>query len=63
MIDSFINYLEFEKRSSAHTVLAYRKDLEQASEFVQNSFELNDLESCTHAELRAWIIDLVEQGL
>ena len=29
MIDSFINYLEYEKRSSPHTVLAYRKDLEQ----------------------------------
>ncbi|GMQ25900.1 tyrosine-type recombinase/integrase [Algoriphagus sp. oki45] len=63
MIDSFINYLEFEKRSSAHTVLAYRKDLEQAAEFVHLSFELANLESCTHAELRAWIIDLVEQGM
>lgn len=63
MIDSFINYLEFEKRSSAHTVLAYRKDLEQANEFVNLSFGISDLEQCTHAELRAWIIDLVEQGL
>ncbi|WP_026950536.1 tyrosine-type recombinase/integrase [Algoriphagus mannitolivorans] len=63
MIDSFINYLEFEKRSSAHTVLAYKKDLEQAAEFVSISFEISALEFCTHTELRAWIIDLVEQGL
>ncbi len=63
MIDSFINYLEYEKRSSAHTVLAYRKDLEQAQEFVQLSFSIEDLSQCTHPDLRAWIIDLVEQGI
>ena len=63
MIDSFINYLEYEKRSSPHTVLAYRKDLEQAQEFVQLSFSIEDLSRCTHPDLRAWIIDLVEQGM
>jgi integrase/recombinase XerC len=63
MIDSFINYMEFEKRSSSHTVLAYRHDLEQLQEFVKLSFEIRDLSQCTHAELRAWVIDLVEQGL
>ncbi len=63
MIDSFINYLEYEKRSSGHTVLAYRKDLEQAQEFVQLSFSIEDLSQCKHPDLRAWIIDLVEQGL
>ncbi|HSF55965.1 MAG TPA: tyrosine-type recombinase/integrase [Algoriphagus sp.] len=63
MIDSFINYLEYEKRSSPHTVIAYRKDLEQAEEFVALSFEIKELNQCTHAELRAWVIDLVEQGL
>lgn len=63
MIDSFINYLEHEKRSSSHTVLAYRKDLEQAQEFVNTSFSIEELSECSHPELRAWIIDLVEQGL
>lgn len=63
MIDSFINYLEYEKRSSAHTVLAYRKDLEQAQDFVNLSFSIDDLSHCTHPDLRAWIIYLVEQGM
>lgn len=63
MIDSFINYLEYEKRSSVHTVLAYRKDLEQAQEFVALSFSIDDLAHCTHPDLRAWIIDLVEHGM
>lgn len=63
MIDSFINYLEYEKRSSPHTVLAYRNDLEQVADFVSLSFEMNELTQCTHSELRAWVIDLVEKGL
>ena len=63
MLESFINYLEFEKRASAHTVLAYRKDLEQFSEFCRTAFEKADIARAEHAEIRAWIIDLVEEGL
>lgn len=63
MIDSFINYLEFEKKSSAHTVLAYQKDLEQFQEFVLVSFEREDISHSDHSEIRAWVIDLVENGL
>ncbi|MHA7129689.1 tyrosine-type recombinase/integrase [Algoriphagus namhaensis] len=62
MIDSFINYLEFEKKSSPHTVSAYRRDLEQFSDFVKTSFEIHDLETAQHPEIRAWIIDLVDLG-
>ena len=63
MLESFINYLEFEKRASAHTVLAYKKDLEQFSEFCHLSFEKEDISHAEHAEIRAWIVDLVEQDL
>lgn len=63
MLDSFINYLEFEKRASTHTVLAYRKDLEQFSDFCQTAFEKEDISKAEHTEIRAWIIDLVEQQL
>jgi integrase/recombinase XerC len=55
--------MEYEKRSSPHTVLAYRHDLEQLQEFVLLSFEIQDISTCTHPELRAWVIDLVEQGM
>lgn len=63
MIDSFINYLEFEKKASLHTVDAYRRDLGQFEEFAALSFELGNIEDASHSELRAWVIDLVDNGL
>ncbi|MCH7402351.1 tyrosine-type recombinase/integrase [Belliella kenyensis] len=63
MIASFINYIAFEKRASKHTILAYEKDLEQFQEFCNLSFDREDISFSEHPEIRAWIIDLVEQGL
>lgn len=63
MIESFINYLEYEKKASVHTVTAYRHDLVQFQEFTTLSFEKNSIETADHAEIRAWVIDLVDKGL
>ncbi|WP_373520278.1 tyrosine-type recombinase/integrase [Aquiflexum sp.] len=63
MLESFINYLEYEKRASAHTVLAYKKDLEQFTDFYLLSFEKEDISHAEHAEIRGWIVDLVEQDM
>jgi len=63
MIESFINYLEYEKKASTHTVKAYQHDLEQFQEFALLSFERDSIADADHAEIRAWVIDLVDEGL
>lgn len=63
MLFSFINYLEHERRASHHTVLAYKKDLEQFSDFSLQACGLADIGQAGHAEIRAWRIELVEQNL
>ena len=43
MVDSFLKYLRYEKRYSEHTLTAYEKDLEQFTNFLQETFEIDDL--------------------
>ena len=63
MLFSFISYLENEKRVSPHTVLAYKKDLEQFADFLKGAFDLADTTAAGHSEIRAWMVDLIEEGL
>jgi integrase/recombinase XerC len=60
-IERFIRYLQFEKRFSPNTVIAYKKDLYQFSEFI-NSIE-PDLLSITHQQVRTWIVSLMDNGI
>ncbi|AEL26663.1 tyrosine-type recombinase/integrase [Cyclobacterium marinum] len=63
MLFSFISYLEHEKRVSRHTSLAYKKDLDQFMEFINTAFGMANPEEAGHAEIRAWMVDLIEDGL
>ena len=61
--ESFFNYLKFEKRSSSHTVLAYRIDLDQ---FVHYSTEVIgefDVKKVDAKLIRNWIVLLMEKEL
>lgn len=63
MVETFLKYLSFEKRYSKHTVEAYRKDLQQFSEFILADFEISDPEEVRHTHIRGWIVSLMDSGL
>lgn len=63
MVESFIRYLQFEKRFSNHTVTAYSNDLQQLSEFLIQTFEMVKIEEAQHPHLRSWIVHLMDSGL
>jgi integrase/recombinase XerC len=63
MIDSFLKYLQFEKRASSHTVLAYQNDLTQFREFLSATFREPETSLADHGMIRSWIISLVETKL
>ncbi len=63
MIETFLKYLSFEKRYSQHTVEAYRKDLQQFSDFLISNFEIDDLALVKHIHIRGWIVDLTERNI
>lgn len=62
MIDSFLKYLQFEKRYSPHTLTSYKNDLLQAEQFLSDNFS-SSLAQANYQALRAWLVHLVEQGL
>ena len=62
MINSFLKYLQFEKRYSQHTVISYRTDLVQFENFLQNSYPDIPITLVDHRMIRDWIIQLVNTG-
>jgi len=61
--DSFVSYIQFEKRYSPHTVEAYRKDLDQFYEFLDKQYGISFFGDVDHMIIRSWLISLMEQKL
>ena len=63
LINKFLNFLQYEKRYSNHTLKAYKKDLSQFSNFLDISFEIKAPSNVEHVHVRNWVIDLMESGI
>ena len=62
MIDKFVEYIQFEKRQSVHSVSAYKSDLIQLQDFIATQYN-GSLEEVNHQMLRSWIVFLKQSGL
>ncbi|MDH6305405.1 integrase/recombinase XerC [Parabacteroides sp. PF5-5] len=64
LIDSFINYLRYERNYSDYTVISYSKDLEQFEEYVKANHEgLFEPETIDSDIVRNWIVFLLDKNL
>jgi len=60
----FIQYLKFEKRSSAHTVSAYQSDLQQFYTFLAQQHTTEPApDEITHHDIRSWIVSMMDEQL
>ena len=62
MVNKFLEYLEFEKRYSKHTIVSYKTDLLQFDVYLSVLFEVG-IEEATHVMIRSWMVTLVESGI
>lgn len=62
-IQSFFNYLEYEKRYSKNTIIAYGKDIDQFWNFLIKEFDLDTWSLINHNHVRTWMVNLVESGI
>jgi integrase/recombinase XerC len=61
MISSFLQYIQYEKRCSPHTLISYETDLQQFHAFLTTSYELPSPETASFPMIRSWIVSLVEE--
>ena len=62
-VNQFLDYLQLEKKYSAHTVTAYKGDLQAFSEYLSLECDLQQLTSVNYSHIRSWIIALGEAGI
>ena len=63
MINEFLQYLQYEKNYSSHTVLSYRNDLNQFCIFLQTEQQLFNPDSISALQIQQWILSLLENKI
>jgi len=62
-IQAFVAHLQFEKRYSAHTIRAYRDDLEAFCSFIRGEFDGADAGAVSPAMVRSWLAVMKDGGM
>ncbi len=62
-IREFLEYLQYQKRYSRHTVISYRNDLQAFEVFLQKQFGSLLLNEVKSAFIRTWLASLKEDGI
>ncbi|MDQ3534420.1 MAG: tyrosine-type recombinase/integrase [Bacteroidota bacterium] len=63
MVDFFINYLQFERRYSKHTLTAYKADLLKFQNHLEIFYPDLEIDQVDYRSIRSWIISLKEEDL
>lgn len=62
-IQSFIDYIKFEKRFSKNTLLSYETDLVSFFDFIAITYGNLSLNQLSHIYIRSWLAALKDEGL
>jgi integrase/recombinase XerC len=60
--ESFLQYLQIEKRYSPHTVRSYQNDLDQFYSFLSDKDLPDDPVGVTSHDIRAWIVSMLDNN-
>ena len=63
LIEKFIDYLQIEKNYSSNTLSAYKKDLIEFKNFINENFDKYPIEHSEYKAIRLWIVELVNKNL
>ena len=63
MKERFLAYIQYEKRYSLHTVIAYQTDLDQFFKYLQLQYCITDIREVNHPMIRSWLVYLMEHQI
>jgi len=63
MMNEFLQYLQYEKNYSAHTVLSYHTDLLQFCQYLEISPEQLDPQVISTHQIQQWLLSLMSENL
>ena len=63
LVESFLEYIRYEKNLSTHTVLSYRNDLFQFKKFLETERDGIEMQKVTSDCIREWVVLLSEGGM
>ena len=63
IIQSFLEYLKFEKRYSANTLVSYQTDLNDFFDYLNIHFGDTPLIKINHTIIRSWLAGIKDKGL
>jgi integrase/recombinase XerC len=61
--DGFLEFIQYEKRASKHTLVAYSNDIKQFVTYLSTTYEITKIEEVNHTIIRSWIVSLMEQKI
>ena len=59
-VKRFLSHLQYEKRYSPNTLIAYEIDLTQFFEYTVKEYQTADPKDLTHFYIRSWIVSLID---
>lgn len=62
-IDSFFDYLTYEKKYSAHTINSYKNDINQFLEFINPQQDSISISEINYQQIRAWVASLIKDKI
>jgi len=61
--EQFIEYLQYQRKLSPHTITAYKSDLLEFINFIEEKFEIQKSEEINNDMVRSWASELIENSL
>lgn len=62
-IETFLDYLKYEKRYSRHTLISYQNDLEQFFSYLISQFDAPAINQITPMFVRSWLAEMKEDEI